>query len=124
MSLRARASLAASRAVLHQSLADGPGIARALMVAGIEPVTPFGRFVAAHWSQPGPLCGEDLVLVAGVPPEAVEYVYQRLVGPDAYNRERRANEAQIAVNFDWADLTLPPLSSASVPSSTNPVETD
>jgi len=104
---RARTVLGENAGLARRSFADGPGVTMALAETGVEPVVPFGRFVARRWSQPGPIFAADVVLVAEVPEEAAAGVYERLVGRDAYARERQANEAQLAVQFDWVDLTAP-----------------
>ena len=104
LSHRARTLLGENGHLVRQCFADGPGVALALAAAEIAPVMPFGRFIARRWPEPGAIFADDVVLVAEVPDEAAAGVYERLVGHDAYQRERQASALHIAVNFDWADL--------------------
>jgi hypothetical protein len=107
LSRRARAVIGENAGLAQRSFADGPGVTMSLAAAGVEPVAPFGRFTARRWSEPGAIFAGDVMLVAEVPDEAAAGVYERLVGRDAYARERQASKAQIAVQFDWADLRPP-----------------
>jgi hypothetical protein len=104
LSLRARSLVGENAGLVRQCFSDGPGVALALAAAGIPPVMPFGGFTARRWPEPGAIFGDSVVLVAEVPDEAAAGAYERLVGHDAYQRERQASALHIAVNFDWADL--------------------
>jgi hypothetical protein len=104
LSCRARALLVEKAGVARRSFADGPGVTMALAAAGVEPVAPFGRYAARRWSEPGSIFAGDVLLVAEVPDDAAASAYERLVGRDACARERHANEAQLAVQYDWAGL--------------------
>jgi glycosyltransferase involved in cell wall biosynthesis len=107
LSRRARALLGENAGLARRFFADGPGVTTALAAAGIAPVTPFGSFAARRWTEPAAIFAADVLLVGEVPDEAAAGVYERLVGRDAYARERQASEAQLAVRYDWADVTGP-----------------
>jgi glycosyltransferase involved in cell wall biosynthesis len=104
LSHQARVLIGHNADLARRCLADGPGVTMALAAAHVEPVTPFGRYYARRWSERRAIFTDDVVILAGVPAEFAEGAYQRLVGHHAYQREREANEAQLAVNYDWADL--------------------
>jgi hypothetical protein len=107
LSRRARTLLGENAALARRFFADGPGVTRALAAADIAPVTPFGGCAARRWTEPAAIFTADVLLVGEVPDEAAAGLYERLVGRDAYARERQASEAQLAVRYDWADVTGP-----------------
>ncbi len=104
LSYEARVIVGLNADFARQCLADGPGVTMALAAGDVEPAISFGRFSARRWSDRRPIFTDDVVILAGVPAEFADGAYRRLVGDDAYQQQRKANEAQLEVNYDWADL--------------------
>jgi glycosyltransferase involved in cell wall biosynthesis len=112
LSYEARVIIGRNADLARRCLADGPGLSMALAAANIEPAISFGRYCAKRWSERRAVFTDDVVILAGVPAEFADGAYRRLVGDDAYQRERKANEAQLEVTYDWANLDPPIGSSA------------